>query len=151
MSGATQGIDVLVPTCHRPAALAVTLVSLGFQTWPSLRIVVADQSDGAGAEAHGEVQAVLRYLRATGRQVETCRNLPRRGMAQQRAFLLDRVEAPYCLFVDDDVILEPDVVARLQAVIEAEGCGFVGSACMASATWGRKGRPRKTSSSGTGR
>jgi GT2 family glycosyltransferase len=121
-------IDVLVPTCNRPAALAVTLSALGFQTWRSLRIVVSDQSDGAGAYAHGEVQAVLRYLRATGRQVETWRNLPRRGMAQQRAFLLEQVQAHYCLFVDDDVILEPDLVARLHAVIETEGCGFVGSA-----------------------
>jgi GT2 family glycosyltransferase len=123
-----QFIDVLVPTCNRPAALAVTLAALGFQTWPSLRIVVSDQSDGAGAWSHGEVQAVLRYLRATDRQVETWRNLPRRGMAQQRAFLLEQVQAHYCLFVDDDVILEPDLVARLHAVIEAEGCGFVGSA-----------------------
>ncbi|CAH0254975.1 hypothetical protein SRABI118_03070 [Massilia sp. Bi118] len=123
-----QQIDVLVPTCNRPAALAVTLSALGFQTWPSLRIVIADQSGGEGAYARGEVQAVLRYLRATGRQVETWRNLPRRGMAQQRAFLLEQVQAHYCLFVDDDVILEPDLVRRLHAVIEAEGCGFVGSA-----------------------
>jgi GT2 family glycosyltransferase len=123
-----QSIDILVPTCNRPAALAVTLAALGAQTWPALRIVIADQSDGAGACAQAEVQAVLRYLRATGRQVETLRNLPRRGMAQQRAFLLEQVQAHYCLFVDDDVILEPDLVARLHAVIEAEGCGFVGSA-----------------------
>ena len=126
----SETIDVLIPTCNRPAALAVTLDALGAQTWPSLRIVVSDQSDGDGAGAcgHGEVQAVLRYLRATGRQVDTWRNLPRRGMAQQRAFLLQQVQAHYCLFLDDDVILEPDLVARLHAVIEAEGCGFVGSA-----------------------
>lgn len=123
-----QSIDVLVPTCNRPAALAVTLAALGAQTWPALRIVIADQSDGAGIGAQAEVQAVLRYLRATGRQVESLPNLPRRGMAQQRAFLLEQVQAHYCLFVDDDVILEPDLVARLHAVIEAEGCGFVGSA-----------------------
>jgi GT2 family glycosyltransferase len=126
----SETIDVLIPTCNRPAALAVTLAALGAQTWPSLRIVVSDQSDGDGAGAcgQGEVQAVLRYLRATGRQVDTWRNLPRRGMAQQRAFLLQQVQAHYCLFLDDDVILEPDLVARLHAVIEAEGCGFVGSA-----------------------
>ena len=129
MSGGThECIDVLVPTRNRPAALAVTLAALGAQTWPALRIVISDQSDGAGAFSHGEVQAVLRYLRATGRQVETWRNLPPRGMAQQRAFLLERVQAHYCLFLDDDVILEPSLVGRLYAVIEAEGCGFVGSA-----------------------
>ena len=121
-------IDVLVPTCNRPAALAVTLTALGAQTWPALRIVVADQSDGAGADTGAEVQAVLRYLRATGRNVDVFRRLPRRGMAEQRAFLLGQVRSPYCLFVDDDVILEPDLVARLHAAIRAEGCGFVGSA-----------------------
>jgi GT2 family glycosyltransferase len=123
-----RSIDVLVPTCNRPAALAVTLTGLGAQTWPSLRIVVSDQSDGTGVYSHGEVQAVLRYLRATGRQVETWRRLPRRGMAEQRAFLLAQAQARYCLFVDDDVILEPDLVERLHAVIDKEGCGFVGSA-----------------------
>jgi hypothetical protein len=124
----SETIDVLVPTCNRPAALAVTLTTLGAQTWPSLRIVVSDQSDGAGVCAHAEVQAVLRFLHACGRQVEVLRHLPRRGMAEQRAFLLAQAQAHYSLFVDDDVILESDLVARLHAVIEKEGCGFVGSA-----------------------
>jgi hypothetical protein len=121
-------IDVLIPTRNRPAALAVTLTALGAQTWPALRIVLADQSDGEGACAHGEVQAVLRYLRATGRSVDTFRRPRRRGMAEQRAFLLGQVRSPYCLFLDDDVILEPDLVARLHAVIQEERCGLVGSA-----------------------
>jgi GT2 family glycosyltransferase len=124
----SETIDVLIPTRNRPAALAVTLTALGAQTWPALRIVLADQSDGDGACAHGEVQAVLRYLRATGRGVETFRRARRRGMAEQRAFLLAQARSAYCLFVDDDVILEPDLVARLHTVIRAERCGLVGSA-----------------------
>ena len=121
-------IDVLVPTCNRPAALAVTLATLGAQSWPALRIVIADQSDGVDACACPEVVAVLRYLRATGRTIDTFRRQQRRGMAEQRAFLLAQARASHCLFVDDDVILEPDLVERLHAVIEAERCGFVGSA-----------------------
>jgi hypothetical protein len=121
-------IDVLVPTCGRPAALAVTLTAIGAQDYPALRIVVSDQTEGAGALAQPEVVAVLRYLRATGRQVETWHHLPRRGMAEQRAFLLAQVHAPYCLFVDDDVILEPGLVGRLQGLLARQGCGFVGSA-----------------------
>jgi len=121
-------IDVLLPTRNRPAALAVTLATLGAQSWPALRIVIADQSDGADACAAAEVQAVLRYLRATGRGVEAHRRPLRRGMAEQRAFLLAQAGARYCLFVDDDVILEPDLVARLHSTIRSEGCGFVGSA-----------------------
>lgn len=124
----SETIDVLIPTRNRPAALAVTLTALGAQTWPALRIVLADQSDGDGICVHGEVQAVLRYLCATGRSVETFRRTRRRGMAEQRAFLLAQARSASCLFVDDDVILEPDLVARLHAVLRAEGCGLVGSA-----------------------
>jgi GT2 family glycosyltransferase len=121
-------IDVLVPTCGRPAALAVTLTAIGAQDYPALRIVVSDQTEGASALAQPEVVALLRYLSATGRQVETWHHLPRRGMAEQRAFLLAQVHAPYCLFVDDDVILEPGLVGRLQGLLARQGCGFVGSA-----------------------
>jgi glycosyltransferase involved in cell wall biosynthesis len=126
MTSAT--VDVLVPTCNRAAALAVTLASLAAQTFPTLRIVISDQSDGDGVEGAGEVLALLRYLRARGRLVELHRHLPRRGMAEQRAFLLAQARAPWCLFVDDDVILEPDLVERLHRAIGHERCGFVGSA-----------------------
>lgn len=124
----SETIDVLIPTRNRPAALAVTLTALGAQTWPSLRIVLADQSDGDGVCAHGEVQAVLRYLSVSGRSVDTFRRPRRRGMAEQRAFLLAQVRSSCCLFVDDDVILEPDLVARLHLVLQEERCGLVGSA-----------------------
>lgn len=121
-------IDVLIPTCNRPAALAVTLTALAAQTWRDLRIHISDQSDGEEAAAAPEVAAVLRYLRAGGRAVRTWRHLPRRGMAEQRAFLLSLAEAPCCLFLDDDVILENDLVERLHACLRQQGCGFVGSA-----------------------
>jgi GT2 family glycosyltransferase len=124
----SAAVDVLIPTCNRVAALAVTLTSLAAQTWPTLRIVISDQSDGDGVVGAPEVLALLRYLRAHGRVVEMHRHLPRRGMAEQRAFLLARASAPWCLFVDDDVILEPDLVERLHRAIAHEGCGFVGSA-----------------------
>jgi hypothetical protein len=94
----------------------------------SLRIVISDQSTGSGAFAGAEVQAVLRYLRARGHAVEPLRHLPRRGLAEQRAFLLSQAQAPHCLFLDDDVILEPDMVERLHRTIVQQGCGFVGSA-----------------------
>jgi len=121
-------IDVLIPTCNRPCALAVTLTSLIGQNLRALRIVISDQSDGEGAFARPEVMAAVRVLRATGREVETLRHLPRRGMAEQRAFLLAQVRAPQCLFLDDDVILEPDAIARMADALAEQQCGFVGSA-----------------------
>lgn len=123
----TASIDVLIPTCERPAALAVTLTALAASPGPPMRIVISDQSESAAAE-RPEVAAVLRYLRARGIAVDTHRHLPRRGMAEQRAFLLAQVSAPFCLYLDDDVIVEPDLPARLHTAILAQGCGFVGSA-----------------------
>lgn len=70
-------IDVLIPTCNRAAALAVTLTALAAQTQRRLRIVVSDQSDGEGAAASGEVRAVLRYMAAQGRPVDLLRHMPR--------------------------------------------------------------------------
>ena len=70
---------------------------------------------------------MTRVLRARGVDVEVVANVPRRGLAQQRQFLLDRADAPLVLFLDDDVLIEPDLIARLQRAIETTACGFVGS------------------------
>ncbi|GIV97748.1 MAG: hypothetical protein KatS3mg057_2405 [Herpetosiphonaceae bacterium] len=124
----TAALDVLIPTYRRPAALAVTLTSLCAQTFRNFRVVISDQTeDNQVAEAE-EVKAAIRVLRVHGHAVEFHKHLPRRGMAEQRQFLLDQVMAPYALFIDDDLILEPYVVGTMFAAIREEGCGFVGCA-----------------------
>jgi GT2 family glycosyltransferase len=120
--------DVLIPTCERPAALAVTLTGLCSQDAGPLRIVIADQGTHGSVLESAEVTAVLRLLRARGNEVEVHRNLPRRGLAQQRQFLLDRSTSSSALFLDDDVILEPFVLRQMRDALAREGCGFVGSA-----------------------
>jgi hypothetical protein len=73
-----------------------------------------------------EVQAMVRVLDASGRAVDIARHRPRRGMAEQRHALLARAAAPFVLFVDDDVWLEPATLGRMAAVLADEGCVFVG-------------------------
>ena len=121
------GLDVLIPTYRRPAALAVTLAGLAAQTLPAFRVVVSDQTEDDTTTAMPEVQTVVRLLRARSRLVELHRHLPRRGLAEHRQFLLDQVRAPYALFLDDDVLCEPEVLARLLRVIRQQRCGFVGT------------------------
>ncbi len=121
-------VDILIPTFCRSAALAVTLTSLCAQTFHDFRVVVSDQTEGDDPTASGEVMAARRVLEAHGQPVEAHRHLPRRGMAEQRQYLLDQVQAPYALFLDDDLILEPFVVERLLTAMREEACGFVGSA-----------------------
>jgi GT2 family glycosyltransferase len=121
-------VDVLIGTCERPAALAVTLTSLFAQDHPHLRIVIADQGEVRRVDQAPEVNAIVSLLRAKGHEVEIHCHLPPRGLAEQRHFLLDQARAPYVLFLDDDVVLEPQIVGRLLKAIREQGCGFVGSA-----------------------
>lgn len=124
----TAEMDVLVPTCNRPCALAVTLASLIAQRWRRFRVVISDQTEHADPLESGEVAAVLRVLAARGHEIERHKHLPRRGMAEQRRFLLSRVRAPYALFLDDDLILEPFVLQLMHDTLRTQSCGFVGCA-----------------------
>jgi GT2 family glycosyltransferase len=120
-------VDVLIPTCDRPAALAVTLTSLIGQTHRSFRVVVSDQSEPQPGFEAPEPKASVRVLRARGHDVDLHHHLPRHGLAEQRDFLLGQATAPYALFIDDDVILEPDLLERMCRTIVDEGCGLVGA------------------------
>lgn len=119
-------VDVLIPTCGRPGALAVTLTGLLGQTAQGFRVTISDQTPGCDVASEPLVAGVLRVLRARGVEVDVPRNLPRRGMAQQRHFLLMRARAPYVLFLDDDVLLGPEALQRLLSAMSALRCGAVG-------------------------
>lgn len=121
-------LDILIPTCNRSAALAATLATLTAQTYRNFRVVIADQSDQRCSTEEPAVRACIRLIEAHGQPVELHRRVERRGMAEQRAFLLEQARAPYALFVDDDLLLEPYAVQEMLSVIRVERCGFVGSA-----------------------
>lgn len=121
-------VDILIPTYCRPTTLAVTLTSLCGQTFRDFRLVISDQTEINHPTATAEVETVLRVLRLHGHSVEVHKHLPRRGLAEQRQFLLDQAIAPYVLFLDDDLILEPTVVAQMMQAMQEENYGFVGSA-----------------------
>ncbi len=121
-------VDVLIPTKDRPLELAVTLAGLAAQSGPTLRVVVSDQSEGAPSFDTPSARTLMRVLRYRGVDVELLRHLPRRGMAEHRAFLLAQATAPAALFLDDDVWLEPGVLARLRRALGDLRCGLVAAA-----------------------
>ncbi|MBT2564991.1 glycosyltransferase [Arthrobacter sp. ISL-85] len=121
-------VDILVPTCNRPAELAVTLAGLAAQQEPAFAVVVSDQSAGQPAWEHPAAAAMVRVLEAQGRPVTLLRHLPRRGLAEHRQFLLDQSTAEQCLFLDDDVWLEPGALELLSRSLDELQCGFVGMA-----------------------
>ncbi|HEX5598667.1 MAG TPA: glycosyltransferase family A protein [Micromonosporaceae bacterium] len=130
-------LDILIPTRNRPTELAVTLSGLAGQhianrdpgdTAAVFGVVVSDQSDGPPPWTQPSVATMARVLRHRGHPTLLTRRLPRRGLAEHRAYLLDQSAARYVLYLDDDVWLEPGTVDRLLAAIEKLGCGFVGNA-----------------------
>lgn len=121
-------VDVLIPTVGRVAELGVTLAGLAAQESPSFRVVIAEQGQSDSVTAHPSIEAMARVLGAEARAVHVLHRAERRGLAEQRQFLLDHATARYVLFLDDDVWLEPGALARMHAAIEELGCGVVGQA-----------------------
>ena len=121
-------LEVLIPTCERPLALAVTLTSLAAQSFRSFAVIISDQSEYTELAACGELQAALRFISLTGHPVEVIKHVPKRGIAEQRNFLLGRAAAQHVLFLDDDLMLAPETVERLHRVMRRERCGFAGAA-----------------------
>lgn len=73
------------------------------------------------------MQTLSRIIEARGNGVEWHRRPRRRGIAEQRQFLLERSSARAVLYLDDDVFMEPWVMERLLEVLWTEECGFVGA------------------------
>lgn len=121
-------VEVLIPTCNRKTGLAITLTGLLGQTYPDFSIVIADQTLEGDYVQDGELKTLYRALALKGHPVRTLKNLPARGMAQQRQFLLEQAAAPLVHYLDDDVLLGPTMLERLVQVLEAEQCGFAGAA-----------------------
>ncbi|HET9030877.1 MAG TPA: glycosyltransferase family A protein [Candidatus Aquilonibacter sp.] len=122
-------IDVLIPTYRRKTGLAITLASLFGQTYRDISVTISDQSPAADRYLNSiEIETILKAFEFRGVRVQTYERTVRRGLAEQREFLLTKATAPYVLFLDDDVLLEPTVVERMLRVIAAERCGFVGCA-----------------------
>jgi len=119
--------DILIPTYNRPDALAVTLTSLCAQTCRDFRVIISDQTEERDMADLSAIQAVLRVLELHGNAPQLLKHLPRQGIAEQRQFLLEQAIAPTVLFLDDDVMLEPWVLALLQNILRQQGCGFVGN------------------------
>jgi len=119
-------IDVLLPTCNRLTSLVMTLSGIASQQFTDLRLIVADQSD-VSAEDEPVVRALRRIIEARGGATEWHHRSQLHGIAEQRDFLLQRSSAPRVLYLDDDVFMEPWVLAALARTLEEQGCAFVGA------------------------
>jgi glycosyltransferase involved in cell wall biosynthesis len=122
-------VDVLIPTYGRKTGLAIVLTSLLGQTFRDFNVIISDQTSEEETYLQSvEIQVLVQALRWHGHEVTLHRHFPRQGMAEQRQFLFECSAAPYVHYIDDDVILDPEVLQRMLMVIQHERCGFVGCA-----------------------
>lgn len=121
-------IEVLIPTYRRTTALATTLAGLFGQTFRDFDVIIADQSEDPHLLDAPELATLRRAFANRGQQVVHLPRAFRHGMAEQRHFLLTQASAPYVLYLDDDLLLEPEVIGRMLAVIQSDRCGYVGMA-----------------------
>lgn len=119
-------VDILLPTRNRLESLILTLSGVAAQSLTDLRLVVADQSDASVGE-HQVIQTLRRIITAHGGSIAWHTRPQVHGIAEQRDFLLRQSSAGAVLYLDDDVFMEPWVVARLLAVLREQQCGFVGA------------------------
>lgn len=119
-------VDVLVPTCDRPLSLTMTLAGVAAQSFADVRLIVADQNCEC-LLTQRTVAALVRIIEARGGEVEWHHRRERKGIAEQREFLLRQAGAAAVLYLDDDVLMEPWVLQELVTALERERCGFVGA------------------------
>lgn len=119
-------VEVLLPTCDRPLAAAMTLAGLAAQSFTDFRLIVADQNRRS-SQSQPTLAALARVIAERAAGVEWHHRPARKGIAEQRQFLLERATAPAVLYLDDDVWLEPWVLEALVAALARERCGFIGA------------------------
>ena len=130
-------VSVVIPTGDRPASLRRTLESLLASSVVPDEFIVIDASPG------DESEAVVRDVFAGRGDYPhvMLRKAAMVGAAAQRNQAVALARRDYILFCDDDIVVEPDCLARLwQALQSGSGAGGV-NAAIVNQTYVRPGWP----------
>lgn len=107
-------VTTVIATRHRAGPLGRTLASVAEQSAQPAEIIVVDASDDGDTRIRCEspfpgLIAAIRHLPAATR-----------GAASQRNEGVARAAHPLVLFMDDDILLEPDCLARMHRALAAD-------------------------------
>ncbi len=106
-------ISVVIPTFNRPGPLSRTLDSLARQQALPAQIIIVDGSD---VEIAPHVAQLCRRILSDGTVIELLRAVTV-GAAAQRNQGVAFSSQPFILFLDDDILFEPDCISRLWLAI----------------------------------
>lgn len=104
------GYSIVIATYERAAALRDALASVAQQTRLPERIVIVDASAGRESERVAQESSLPTIYRRAERP----------SAAVQRNQGFRDVDSPLVAFIDDDVVLAPDVFGKLCAVFESQ-------------------------------
>ena len=102
----THDVDVVIPTRDRPEQLVGTLQALARQSITNFRVIVVD--DGSRCDVESVIPQALRDSLA----VRFVRNDVSLGAGRARDRGVAQSEAPYVVFIDDDCVAGPNLIAR---------------------------------------
>jgi glucosyl-dolichyl phosphate glucuronosyltransferase len=110
-------VSVIIPTKHRAGDLEAAVASVLKQTILPTQVIVVDQSaDEESSERVNRQFAQLPAERAAAPSLRYIRDSAIMGGAEARNRALSVAEGDVWLFLDDDVILDPDFLEELLAV-----------------------------------
>jgi glycosyltransferase involved in cell wall biosynthesis len=116
-SSLTVPISAIVPTRGRPDILFRTLTSLRTQRVGPSELIIVDASDDD--QTQEAVEAFARHEDSSKWQI-IWERAQGHGAAVQRNQGLARAGQPVIWFFDDDILFEPDCVARLWAALQSD-------------------------------
>ncbi|HUG10158.1 MAG TPA: glycosyltransferase [Opitutaceae bacterium] len=120
MIAATFPATAIIPTRNRTRVLERTLASLAEQSLQPARVVLVDASDDSSTE-----ELCRAIVRREGRWSLAAfellwRRAGTRGAAAQRNQAMADISGEAVLFMDDDVLFEPECIARMRTAFNAD-------------------------------
>jgi glycosyltransferase involved in cell wall biosynthesis len=114
--------DIVIPTYNNRDDLIRCLASLESQTSKDFRVLVC---------VDGSTDGTLEYLASSGKPVPgqalVHEGGANRGRASTRNLAIPHVDSRYVLFLDSDMELAPDALARHKVILDEVACASVGS------------------------
>ena len=111
------GVDVVVPSYHRPRALAHCLAGLAAQELPATRVIVV---------ARGDDRATWETAQQAGELAVTVVRVDAPGLVAALTAGVAATRAPRVAFTDDDAVPHPGWLAGLTALLDEPGVGGAG-------------------------
>lgn len=122
-------LAVLIPTCRdtlEEEHLDITLAGLAMQSVLPYRVYVRDEGK-IEIFRHTGIRMIWNLLAQRGIETFYLRATERKGIALARKKLIEALrEESLVLFLDDDIVMEPDAIANLLLVMDSDpSLGFV--------------------------